>query len=76
MVFPPNVVAARVGISVQNLQKEGISFLDKEVVVESIRHLLPVKIEPVFEEGRGEDDEEKCVATEIGANKVGEAVEG
>lgn len=49
VIFPPNVVAAHIGISVQNLQKERITFLDKDVVVEPIKHLLPVKIEPVNE---------------------------
>lgn len=50
VIFPPSVVAAHVGISVQSLQKEKISFLDRDFVLEPIEHLLPVKIEPVFEE--------------------------
>lgn len=51
VIFPPNVIAAHVGVSVQSLQKERISFLDRDFVVEPIKHLLPVRIEPVFEEG-------------------------
>lgn len=49
-IFPPNVIASHIGISVQSLQKERISFLDKGFVVGPIKHLLPVKIEPVFEQ--------------------------
>lgn len=48
MIFPPNLVASHVGINVFALQKDGISFLDKSFVVEVIKHLLPVKIEPVL----------------------------
>lgn len=50
VVFPPNIIAAHIGINLQNLQKEQISFLDRDIIVEPIKHLLPVKIEPVFEE--------------------------
>lgn len=46
VIFPPNQVAAKLGISVQSLQQECISFLDKNTIVQPIRHLLPAKIEP------------------------------
>lgn len=55
-IFPPNVIAAHIGVNVQQLQKEGISFLDKNCIVGPIRHLLPVTIEPVFEKVDTESD--------------------
>lgn len=49
MIFPPGAIAAHIGVNVQLLQKEGILLLDKGLIVEPIRHLLPVTVEPVFE---------------------------
>lgn len=49
IIFPPNMVASHVGVNVYALQKDGISFLNKNAVVEVIKHLLPVKIEPVMD---------------------------
>lgn len=59
VIFPLNVIAAHIGISVQNLQKERISFLDKDAVVAPIKHLLPVKIEPIFEKNETSENEQK-----------------
>ncbi|KRT81886.1 hypothetical protein AMK59_5152 [Oryctes borbonicus] len=50
VIFPPNVIAAHIGVNVQQLQKENISFMNKAKIIEPIRHLLPVKIEPVLNE--------------------------
>lgn len=50
VIFPPNIIAAHIGVSVQSLQKEQISFLNRDLIVDSIKHLLPVKIEPIFNE--------------------------
>lgn len=45
LLFPPNFVAAHIGVSVQDLQKQGLSTLDKNTIIEPIKHLLPVKLE-------------------------------
>lgn len=47
IIYPPNFVSSHISCSVQNLQKEGIISLDKNQVIEPLKHLLPVKIEPV-----------------------------
>ncbi|CAH0561212.1 unnamed protein product [Brassicogethes aeneus] len=46
IIFPPGNIAAKLGITVQTLQNENISFFDKNKIVEHIGHLLPTKIEP------------------------------
>ncbi|KAJ8942524.1 hypothetical protein NQ318_005228 [Aromia moschata] len=46
IIFPPSHVASKLGVNVQSLQQEGVSFLDKNSLVEPIKHLLPAKIEP------------------------------
>lgn len=48
ILYPPSNVAAHIGIDVQTLQKENISFLNKSAIVEPIKHLLPVKSEPII----------------------------
>lgn len=50
IIFPPNVIAAHIGVNVQHLQKENISFMNKAEIIEAIEHLLPVKIEPILNE--------------------------
>lgn len=47
-IFPPSNTASFLGVNVQILQNEGLSFLNKSDIIEPIRHLLPVKIDPVF----------------------------
>ncbi|XP_012273224.1 conserved oligomeric Golgi complex subunit 8 [Orussus abietinus] len=42
-IFPPNEVATHLGISVGELQKEGITFLDEKVILEPLAQLLPVR---------------------------------
>lgn len=63
VVYPPNVVASLVGVGVQNLQKEGISYIVREKVVVTIKHLLPEKIEPNIE--KTEDEEESKEKTDV-----------
>lgn len=48
IIYPPNQIATKLGISVQTLQEERISFLNKDLIIEPIKHLLPPKIEPHF----------------------------
>ncbi|KAI4462738.1 conserved oligomeric golgi complex component 8 [Holotrichia oblita] len=50
IIFPPNIITAHLGLNVQQLQKENISFLNKVKIIEPIKHLLPAKIEPVLSE--------------------------
>lgn len=50
IIFPPNIITAHLGVNVQQLQKENISFLNKVKIIEPIKHLLPAKIEPVLSE--------------------------
>lgn len=47
-IFPPSVIATHIGINVQQLQKEGISLINRDEIIEPIKHLLPKKIEPVL----------------------------
>lgn len=49
IIYPPNQIATRLGISVHVLQVEKISFLNKDLITEPIKHLLPTKIEPSFD---------------------------
>lgn len=46
IIYPPTLIASKLGVSVNCLQDEGITFLDKNCVIEPIRHLLPIKIDP------------------------------
>ncbi|KAJ9590779.1 hypothetical protein L9F63_016165 [Diploptera punctata] len=46
-VFPPSVIASHLGITVQHLQKEGLTYLDQASILDPISHLLPVKVEPL-----------------------------
>ncbi|KAJ3657885.1 hypothetical protein Zmor_009661 [Zophobas morio] len=48
IIFPPSNIASSLGVNVQVLQNEGLTFLNKELIVEPIRHLLPVKINPLL----------------------------
>ncbi|KAJ8919495.1 hypothetical protein NQ315_002116 [Exocentrus adspersus] len=50
VIFPPSQIAGKLGVSVQCLQQEGISFLNKNAIVDPIRHLLPARIEPNISE--------------------------
>ncbi|XP_050308003.1 conserved oligomeric Golgi complex subunit 8 [Anthonomus grandis grandis] len=65
IIYPPNQIALKLGISVQTLQNEKISFLDKNLIVEPIRHLLPPKIEPQLSfESKNNLGEDKRVEVE------------
>lgn len=46
-LFPVVSIAANLGLSSQQIQKDGIGFLDKNEIIDPIRHLLPVQIEPL-----------------------------
>lgn len=48
ILFPPNNIALYMGVDVQTLQKENISFLNKASIINPIKHLLPEKTEPVM----------------------------
>lgn len=56
ILYPPIKTAQMLGISVQLLQKQNLSILDRASIIRPIVHLLPVKIEPelkVEETGHG-----------------------
>ncbi|CAG9765488.1 unnamed protein product [Ceutorhynchus assimilis] len=42
VIYPPSQIAAKLGVSVR---EENLTYLDKDLIVEPIRHLLPNKIE-------------------------------
>ncbi|KAH1019577.1 hypothetical protein HUJ04_009371 [Dendroctonus ponderosae] len=44
IIYPPTQIASQLGITLQTLQDERISFLNREAIVEPIRHLLPSKM--------------------------------
>jgi hypothetical protein len=46
-LFPVVGIAANLGLSSQQIQRDGIGFLDKNEIIDPIRHLLPVQIEPL-----------------------------
>lgn len=45
IIFPPATIATHLGVNVHRLQKEYITFLDRPTILDSISHLLPVKVE-------------------------------
>ncbi|XP_021915362.1 conserved oligomeric Golgi complex subunit 8 isoform X2 [Zootermopsis nevadensis] len=45
-VFPPAVIASHLGVGIQHLQKEGLTYFDQAAILDPINHLLPVKVEP------------------------------
>jgi hypothetical protein len=46
-LFPVTSLGAHLGLSPQQIQRDGIGFLKKNEVIDPIRHLLPVHIEPL-----------------------------
>ncbi|XP_069689889.1 conserved oligomeric Golgi complex subunit 8 [Periplaneta americana] len=46
-IFPPTVIASHLGVTVQHLQKEGLTYFDQAAILDPISHLLPVKVEPL-----------------------------
>ncbi|GJQ64868.1 hypothetical protein Trydic_g7043 [Trypoxylus dichotomus] len=64
VIFPPNVIAAHVGVNVQQLQKESVSFMNKAKIIEPIKHLLPMKIEPVLNETAVNQNETTSIVNE------------
>lgn len=46
-VFPLNVLTTHLGINAMNLQREGLSYLQKKQIFDNLEHLLPDKIESV-----------------------------
>lgn len=49
-IFPVGVMATHLGINAMTLQKDGISYLNKKEILESLEHLLPDKIETIIKE--------------------------
>lgn len=49
-IFPVNVLTTHLGINAMTLQKQGISYLQKEKILEPLKHLLPSKIESITKE--------------------------
>ncbi|XP_044749420.1 conserved oligomeric Golgi complex subunit 8 [Coccinella septempunctata] len=45
VIYPPTNTTSHLGINLQMVQKEGISFLDKSYIIACIKHLLPVRLE-------------------------------
>ncbi|KAL1509816.1 hypothetical protein ABEB36_004496 [Hypothenemus hampei] len=48
VIYPPNQIATKLGVPLQVLQEKGISFFDKTIIVDPIKHLLPSKAESMF----------------------------
>ncbi|CAH1957241.1 unnamed protein product [Acanthoscelides obtectus] len=46
IIYPPSHLAAKLGVTVQYLHEDGITFLNKQAVIEPMRHLLPAKVVP------------------------------
>ncbi|XP_018571883.1 conserved oligomeric Golgi complex subunit 8 [Anoplophora glabripennis] len=72
VIFPPSQIAMKLGVNVQSLQQEHISFLDKNTIVEPIKHLLPAKIEPdvtrASVEGSNKNDEGASISNNVEAH--------
>ncbi|XP_076273713.1 conserved oligomeric Golgi complex subunit 8 [Rhynchophorus ferrugineus] len=56
IIFPPNKISMKLGINIQTLQEQGITFLNKDIIIEPVRHLLPLKVEPIFELNDAQED--------------------
>ncbi|XP_030763753.1 conserved oligomeric Golgi complex subunit 8 isoform X2 [Sitophilus oryzae] len=48
-IFPSNKIANKLGVSIQVLEEENISFLRRDLIVDCIKHFLPPKVEPNFD---------------------------
>lgn len=80
IIYPPTHIASKLGISVNFLQKEGITFLDKNCMIEPIKHLLPTKFDPSlildfpnansYGSPGGEDDQEDIKREDSDSNLV------
>lgn len=46
-LFPPAVIASHLGVTLQLLQKEGLTYIDQTAILDPISHLLPVKVDPL-----------------------------
>ncbi|XP_063237017.1 conserved oligomeric Golgi complex subunit 8 [Bacillus rossius redtenbacheri] len=60
-VFPPAAVARHLGLTAQQLQREGVTYLNQTEILAPISHLLPVTTElpPVTNMVSGEDGDQK-----------------
>lgn len=63
-IFPVNVLTTYLGINAMTLQKDGLSYLDKKKILESLEHLLPDKIETIIKEVSEMKINEKDVSVE------------
>ncbi|KAL3265236.1 hypothetical protein HHI36_009450 [Cryptolaemus montrouzieri] len=57
IIYPPTNTASYLGINLQILQIEGISFLNKEFIIAPIKHLLPSKVELIIDMDSKNDKE-------------------
>lgn len=80
VIFPLSGVAVHVGVSVQYLQQEKVGVLDKNGIIEPIRHLLPARIEPVVSlqgtETKAEESMEGAAVIQVDSVIVDKASEG
>lgn len=49
-IFPVSTLTTHLGINSMVLQKEGLSYLNKKAILETLEHLLPDKIETIIKE--------------------------
>lgn len=49
-IFPVNVLTTYLGINAMTLQRDGLSYLNKKLILESLEHLLPDKIETIIKQ--------------------------
>lgn len=64
VIYPPTNTASHLGINLQILQKEAISFLDKNHIIKPIKHLLPVRIETNFAVSQQNETDDKNVVSD------------
>lgn len=71
IIYPPNQIATKLGVSVQVLQEEKITFLNKDIIIEPIKHLLPSKVELNFEDLKQKSsDDSKNVSDTVVTNNA------
>ncbi|XP_045479598.1 conserved oligomeric Golgi complex subunit 8 [Harmonia axyridis] len=74
IIYPPTNTASHLGINLQILQKEAISFLDKTYIIDSIKHLLPIRIETNFtietKNKNSDIDDSKNIKSDIEYSKI------
>ncbi|XP_071056156.1 conserved oligomeric Golgi complex subunit 8 isoform X2 [Onthophagus taurus] len=66
VIYPINLVASHAGIGVQKLQKVNLTFLNRGEIIDPIKHLLPVKIEPVLNNNNSTLEKENDISCKKG----------